>query len=574
RRKMLTDELGDMWKHREKVALVSNLLGDYVAYSVRLTNLISRLKFTPDRKLGREAFLREGGDIYRIAPEDNNDMQISKAMLSRMFFTNIETPERYFTISEHAWGWLAGRDTDERPITMRDFHGRTYSVDKTWFLGLETSGDWAAKYLSAETMYMMTYQAGTRGFENDREIDTGVVSARLRKQLEMGLSAYFTRPDGNVQEMMKRNGTVFTGRLEKDLQTLYSALEKQLDGFIKAVSDFQKTNRSPEKLAEFIDDYEFPNSDVQNFIRIGAVIDYKNGGVAEAVREGGNERYHLRFTDEQADGIVRKIAELHKLDDEQLRKIRENLVAGVVVSHQDRPSGKERTGAAAFTTIALPGGFFLDIGAGGFKTPLTTVGGVGKKISVSEKVDITLRAGGGAPQGMPNAGGEVVATYHFDSVDASVAAGGSTLGWWAGGGIEKNAQYEYEKALNKTLVENHLLELEKLSPDSRYQEIQSHPEKYPELFHGIYCVESFPGNADFPSRVAMMDEIFHLYADVLKTEALGDSFPILRGINFRGGIVAGLPFIIGGVDFGIEHRDLVFRLARYEHADGYTQESI
>jgi len=173
-------------------------------------------------------------------------------------------------------------------------------------------------------------------------------------------------------------------------------------------------------------------------------------------------------------------------------------------------------------------------------------------------------------------GGELAVGVDFDAVTVGVAGGYSTLGWHVGLDADwARTQERFEKELNRSAVENHIDELSKLGPATRYQEIQSNPEKYPELYQALYIVEALPGAPDFPSKMAVLDEIFKMFENILAEEAVSESFPIIRGFTSRVVVVGGfLPVPIIGIDFGIAHRDLVVRLADYEYDERYTHDAV
>lgn len=581
RDKLLTKADKDVkafYDNYDKAKLAYDVLGDYVVYSVRLTRAIARLKYKTPTRLSDAAYARAGGNIYAFnrgkngALADTPEMARSKALLMAVFFKDVEEPTRYFTLGEKFWKWISGDDPSERVIRMRDFNGRSYSVDRTWFMGFRGRKESMTNYASSDMFYKLVYEAGRQEGTPEAKINEKKIHETLKRYLFRGIAVYRERIDDNFEKMLERNGITPRGRHDEDIQNLHKALEGKLDNFIVRLNDFSQKNPNfgSEEFRDFLKKEQKNNlsEDLLDFLRLGAVI---SSYIDERKQEKEMRALTLKLSGQDADEIIQKLREEQedgrpKFTEDELTRIKEGLTTGVAFSENRRGFG---------AALPLPHGYTIGVG-------MSTAGpaaGVSKEFELSETVSLVLFAGASFPGGGAMPAGGVLLRKEYKTVTAGAAVGAAAPGTaLLGFGVEKRQDVLTRENIDRALLKNHITGpdgLEKYTPEGRYEKVRANPHGYPEFNEVLHALDSL-GLKDKDSQVEVFNAFYQIYEIEIRSKAVSESVPIIQGIGLGGALslnpVDAITFLIP-FKFGVMHHTLVFRIADTEGVERYLSES-
>lgn len=561
------EEYREIWKHREKLGLAVNILGDYIAYATRLIDAIHELSLnktapSADKRLSiRE--LEKGPDGITPVDAPNHPNRI-KTSLHELFTDGMDIPREYTSEFRQLFG-EAGR-----PITYQDLNGNTLTL----------KGEYLTEFMSGDAAYLEAYRqiVDVGGREKPGEGLEARGIAHINQLLELGVATCGVMPGKlSIKTILDNFYTTgvelepgkkarFSGNYEVDMRNLLRVLS------IKNLADLKETGTLQKDLIR---------TERLKLIRLGAVI-FRNNK-AELQRQSTEKEMErnvgLRFTEQQAEEIIAAMKKAGHTDDVKLSKFKSVLIGGGVAIG--------RRGGALAGHYEFDSGTSIDITAAlpqGLNT-FALGASVGQKIDVTESVTVRINAGAGYAIGAGSGAGAGVgigATMKFDQVDWHVEGGVGVTGpgiptAFIGTGLDwEKSQEKFERTLSRKEIEAHIKELD-ASADA-YAEVKSNPSKYLEMAAVLRQIEQVSSlNED--SRRTMFKSAYELFKTGLESEALDETTKawyerlIPTGVNSGFVMVGAVPVWYLAFEFQLWSRNLVFRVASSEAEAGQISDT-
>lgn len=548
------EQYRELWKHREKLGLTVNILGDYIAYSIQLINAIQALRRNAPAELAIQDLsireLEKGRDGKSI---DNQANRI-KESLHELFTDDLDIPREYTSEIRQIFG-EAGR-----PINYQDLNGNALTL----------KGEYLTEFMSGDAAYLEAYKqiVDVGGREKPVEGLEARGVAHINQLLELGIATCGVMPGKNsiktILDKLYAAGVPlnpgekisFSGHYAVDMRNLLRVLS------IKNLVDLKKKG-SPQK--------DLLCAERLRLIRLGAVIFRNNKAELQrqATEKSRERSVGLRFTEQQAEEIIAAMRKGVQVDEAKLSKLKSVLIGGgVAITPRGGALGGHyefENGTSIDVTAALPRGF--DTFAAGAS--------VGQKFEVTESVTVRVNAAAGRAFGTGGGLGAGVGTgvlMKFDRVDWHVEGGvGAAAGIPAafiGAGLNwEKSQEKFERALSKKEIEAHVAELD--AAEDPYEEVKSNPSKYAEMAMTLRQIEQI-SELDAASRKAMFLSAYELFKTGLQSEAITETTKawyerfIPTGAGLGAAAVGGAPIPYAYLEFQLWSRNLVFRVAGSE----------
>ncbi|MFA6520953.1 MAG: hypothetical protein WCT53_01030 [Candidatus Gracilibacteria bacterium] len=552
-RKFKQLELDTSRADASEIAMVTQILGDYMVYAHRLVNLVSKLKYNPAKETqDRERTVRE----YERNPDgteiDNSSNHV-KSALDTVFIKGVDSPTEYTSELAELFG------TSDRPINFEDLNGRTATVEGKWFT-IAQSPD--AAYASAFTEIVQQKQNPDGTWVET--VDEKDAVTHLNDLLKLGIAAYNALPaDETLKEIVdnlnEENAipTRWSGDPAIDLPAMYEAL---------ALTDLKELKKEGSDKELMISEYR------KMFMQVGSVVFQKNkfnkqmasAGESDEDAESKEKGVGLKFKPEQAEEIVAKLREAG-IDETKLQKIKSSLIGGAAVVLPNYGGGFS-------LHYEFDQGTMIDITAmfpqwDGFAPGAA----IGQKFQISEKVKVTIHAGGGvAAVGgwMAGVGGSI--SKEFDDIDGSVQVSAGLLGGvipMGSVGVAANwakSNEKFRETLSKKVVEHHIAEVD--ATGKAYETVKENRSKYPALTRILNSIEATQG-LDEASKKQLFETSYEMFKEGIQKEAIDDSTKtwyerfIPTGVGLGVAMVGPVPVPYAYLEFQLWSRNLVYRVA-------------
>lgn len=543
--KQVPENLREFWPHREKIAPVANIVGDYIAYSVRLTNAVNELQYNPAKEtLDRELLLREqevGPNGKALETEANHIKQALEKIFPK------EELAREYTSELRHWFSFAAK---ERPVTFQDLRGQTVTAH----------GEWFTDYQSSNAGFKDAYET----IEELGQVSEEKAVGHINRLLELGMAASGSIPaQKSMREIMdelQEEGTDirFSGEFSKNFQALYRTLSIIKLNEIDSGGQVRKAARL-------------------RFIRIGAVIWGKS---AERMREIERQKSvcaKIKFSEKQTNAIIQDLEDSGKFDKNQLQKLKSEFIGGAVVV-------TPREGGGFGMHYEFDNGLMLDV-TGAIQNWSVVGPGIalGKKHEAPNDITVTWYAAGGylpsGPARGPAVGEGFRITKHFKNIDIYAEGGGGALfganlpAAFAGLGVNWGKTHErFEENLKKKEAKAHIAELDKSG--NAYAKARENPDRYPAFKSVLYSLDNLKG-IDAEAKRAIFESAYGLFKDGIKKESR-DEIPRqwISGIGLGVVFIGKTPVPYAYIESDLWKRNLVFRIATNERASERVAESL